>query len=249
MRLTRAVLLAGALVAASSTRASASPPPLSDYTWNNICVASSLTTCASIRVFFNTTTNLVTMKIWNLGTGASLNQILTQIGLTNNVNIVPTGSTVSSMTGYAAGSNTSLWALFNNQHPNGGGNITLDFLGATGANGGGGPSSSSNNGIVNSCSALASSDKYWVSQCGGGMAVSFDFGVSSTTGWDLAQSQVYFKAQNGPSGNSVECFTGSTGDTACNPTTAPEPATLLLLGTGLSLAALPAARRRRRRDL
>jgi len=246
MRLTRAVLLAGALVTASTTRAAASPPPVTDYTWNNICVASSLTTCASIRVFFNTTSNMVTMKIWNLGTGASLNQILTQIGLTNNVNIVPTGSAVSTMTGYAAGSHTSLWSLFNNQHPSGGGSITLDFLGATGTSGGGNPSSSSNNGIVNSCSTLASSNKYWVSQCGGGTAVSFDFGVTSTTGWDLAQSEVYFKAQNGPNGNSFECLTGSTGSTACGTTVTPEPVTLLLLATGLSLVALPVARRRRR---
>lgn len=253
MKKARAILVSGLLAGASATAASASPPPVTNFTWSNICVASSLTTCASIQVSFNSFLNTVTMNIWNLGTGASLNQILTQIGLTNSVNIVPTSSTVSGMTGFAAGSSTSPWSLFNDQHPSGGGAITLDFLGATGASGGGNPSSSSNNGIVNSCSSLASgptADKYWVSQCGGGTAVSFTFGVASTAGWDLAQSQVYFKAQNGPTnpagGTSWECLTGSTGGTSCSSTVTPEPATLLLITTGLGLVVVPVLRRRRR---
>ncbi len=232
------------LTGLGATGVSATNGPTSQ-TWNNVCVSSSLSTCASISVSYNSVTNLVTMSIWNLGTGLSLNQILTQIGLINNVNIVPVGSTVSGMTGYING--PSPWALFNNQQPNGGGQITLDFLSATGSNPAGNPVSTANNGIVNSCSSLAGTGKYWVSQCGGGTAVSFSFGVTSTTGWNLGQSQLYYKVQNGPNGNSFECLTGSTGPTACGATTTPEPVTLTLLATGLGGVALPALRRRRKR--
>lgn len=242
MRKLRALIIVSLLTGVAATGASATNP---SRTWSNFCVSSSLSTCASVQVSFNSVTNLVSMSIWNLGTGLSLNQILTQIGLINNVNIVPIGSTVSGMTGYING--PAPWALFNNQQPNGGGQITLDFLAATGSNKAGNPVSTSNNGIVSSCSSLASSGKYWVSQCGGGTAVSFNFSVASTTGWNLSQSQLYYKVQNGPNGNSFECLTGSTGSTACGATTTPEPVTLTLLATGLGGVALPALRRRRKR--
>lgn len=244
MKKAGAFVVVALLTGVAATGASATNTP-SNHTWNNVCVSSSLSTCASVQVSFNSLTNLVTMSIWNLGTGLSLNQILTQIGLLNNVNIVPIGSTVSGMTGYVNGPKP--WALFNNQQPNGGGQITLDFLAATATNKAGNPVSTSNNGIVNSCSSLASTGKYWVSQCGGGIGVSFSFSVASTTGWNLNQSQLYYKVQNGPNGNSFECLTGSTGSTACGATTTPEPVTLGLLATGLGGMALPALRRRRRR--
>ncbi len=244
MKKLRALLVLTLLTGAGATASSATNGPTSQ-TWSNVCVSSSLSTCASVQVSFNSLANVVSMSIWNLGTGLSLNQILTQIGLLNNVNIVPVGSTVSGMTGYING--PSPWALFNNQQPNGGGQITLDFLAATASNRAGNPVSTSNNGIVNSCSALAGSGKYWVSQCGGGTGVSFSFSVVSTSGWDLSQSQLYYKVQNGPNGNSFECLTGSSGGTACGTTTTPEPVTLTLLATGLGGVALPALRRRRRR--
>ncbi len=245
MKKSRAFVVAALLAGVAATGASATNGPTSQ-TWSNVCVSSSLSTCSSVQVSYNSLTNLVTMSIWNLGTGLSLNQILTQIGLLNNVNIVPLGSTVSGMTGYSNG--PAPWALFNNQQPNGGGQITLDFLAATGSNNAGNPVSTSNNGIVNSCSALAATGKYWVSQCGGTKGVSFSFSVASTTGWNLNQSQLYYKVQNGPNGNSFECLTGSTGATACGTTTPPEPMTLGLLATGLGGVALPAMRRRRRRQ-
>ncbi len=244
MRRMHRIVLAAALVGASATGASAANGP-TDYTWNDVCVASSLSTCASVEVGYVASTGVVTMKIWNLGTGASLNQILTQLGLMNNVNVVPLGSSVTGMTGFING--PAPWSLYNNQQPSGGGRITLDFLAASGSNRNR-QTSTSNNGIVNSCSTLASSGKYWVSQCGGGTAVSFSFSASGLAGWDLTLSRLYYKVQNGPNGNSFECLTGSTGSTACGGTTTPEPVTLALLATGLSGVALPTLRRRRRRS-
>ncbi len=244
MKYTRILVLAGMVAGASSTGVSATNGP-TNFTWATRCIPGSLTTCAAVQVSYSG--NTVSMSIWNMSWGASNNFILTQLGLVNNVNVVPAVSQVSGQTGFINGPHP--WALFNNITPK---HLTIDFL--TSANSSGGqPVNNAYNGIVNTCNSAYTSGNYWVNSLGSacgvtppvpGQAVSFNFSTTGLTGWNLTKSSLYWTIQD-PGGTNYTCYSGAL-KAECDPAT-PEPVTLALMGTGLLGLALPAVRRRRRR--
>ncbi len=215
-------------------------------------------TCASVNV--NVTGTTVAMMVRNLsGLFASEGAgswVFTSIGL-DNLSAAVNATSAISMSGPTRGSDTpAAWQVFNNTQFGGGINVDLG-----GENGNG-----VNNGIASSCAAAGSlpggANELWMTpnaDCSGGYSVTnaglnggwalFNFNVNQTFDPNDPGTILFVKAQNGPQGLSTECITsnGSNDNANCMdvpPTTAPEPISMALLGTGL--AGVAAVRRRRK---
>lgn len=215
-------------------------------TWN-VCGGNAFNTCASVQVTV-TDAGHVTMRVWNLsgnGNGSYANTVFTGIGFEN----VGTASAVASsltMTGPARGSDTpSTWQVTNDKQIGGG--VNLDMV--TTANSSGSVDNSIASGCADPSLLPGGSNQLWMNPCStpgasdaGWVIIQFDI----TGTWNLGQSYMLVKGQNGPNGASTECITGGTG---ANCGVVPEPITLALLGTGLFGIGGVALRRRKGNDI
>jgi hypothetical protein len=235
----RAVLAAAALtVAASAAEAQT-------RTWN-VCGGNAFNTCASVEL--TVTGQNVTVKVWNLSgfNGTYASTVFTGVGFENiGSNVSVLSSPAPTMSGPVRGTDTpATWALKNDKQLGGG--VNLDIAGSSG---------NVNNGIASACGVAGlpnGTNEFWMNPCSQPTAtgwVTITFSISGT--WDVANTYLLVKGQNGPGGASTQCITGGANENCYDipNTPVPEPITIALMGSGLAgMGGLGWLRRRREQN-
>ena len=199
----------------------------------------------------------VTVNVWNLSgfNGTAASTVFTAIGFEGIGNVAYTGSPAPTMTGpVRAGNSPARWGFANNKQVGGG--IKLDVVAVSG-----GSNTSVDNGIASGCASPGSlpggTNDLWMNPCtdptllsgtppGGAGWVTISFSITGT--WDIDNTYLLVKGQNGPNGQSTECITGGV-QANCFQTVVPEPVTMVLLGSGLAgMGGFGFLRRRRKGD-
>ena len=247
-------LLLGALTLAATPAVSHAG---GSRTWN-VCGGTSFQTCASVEVTVTPNANgtaTVTMQIRNLsGTnGTYAGTVFTNVGLDNvfptSINVITNPNAVGyqlKVTGpCVSGPNcdySQYWTLSNDKSIGGG--VRVDLLPGTENGSRYSIASACNNGLA------PGHHLYFLTGCapGSGGAVTLTFAVTGDFNPNLT-GDIFVKGQNGPDGLSTTCITGGSA-VNCYPTsTAPEPLTAALFGTGLlALGGLTRVTRRRRTE-
>ncbi len=227
----------------------AATPALAQSRAWNVCGGNAFNTCASVDVTVSGSN--VTLRVWNLSGffGSYANTVFTGIGFEN----VGTAAGVSgslTMSGPVRPGNTpSQWVIKNSKQIGGG--VNLDMVSTV-------PQGSSvNSSIASDCANPAQlpsgSNQLWQNPCAmpGGLSdpgwIVMNFQITGT--WDLTNTFLLVKGQNGPNGASTECITGGSSQNCADFGVVPEPITIALLGTGLAgVGGAGWLRRRRKHD-
>ena len=196
-----------------------------------VCGGNTFNTCASVDL--TVTGQTVTIRVWNLSGfhGSYANTVFTAIGFENVGNVAVVTPSVT-MTGPARfGDQPATWQLHDNTQVGGG--VKLDLVTTSNSN------THVDNGIASGCAdntfLPGGSNNLWMNPCSqpadpGYVTISFT--VSGT--WDVNDTYLLVKGQNGPGGISTECITGGASANCYDTTVTPEPITLVLLGSGLA---------------
>jgi hypothetical protein len=245
-----------ALVSLASV-ALAEPAKAFDLSGFNFCggvyTGYPLAFCASVSVTVvstDATHHRVSINVANLSglNGSYVGSVFTAIGLDNLDNdlanpanvVVSQGANVLCTNYNNSKQASDCWYVgLDKQGQNGSGKI--DILPNT--------TNGSHMGIVSglddpNCAAGKAGNPPRIYTCGANSPVSISFDIVGE--WDPSNAELFVRAQVGPNEESTSCHT-ATGSNICEPTIVPEPATLLLMGSGF-LGLVPAVRRRRKQS-
>lgn len=245
MKIARTTLAALAAVALSATAANAQTK-----SWN-VCGGNAFNTCASVHLSISGQN--VTLNVWNLSGfyGSYASTVFTGIGFEGIGNVTALTTPTPTMTGPVRPGDTPGRWYFTNDEEIGGG-INLDVVGQSGKSGQG----NVHNSIASGCSdndLLPGGAELWMNPCsmptnpvGGAGWVTMTFSFSGT--WDLDNTYLLVKGQNGPDGASTQCITGGNDANCFN--VVPEPVTMVLLGSGLAgMGGVNFFRRRKKEEI
>lgn len=216
------------------------------------CVMGSFQVCASVRLASSAVKHFdqasgkwsyaLTMDVWNLNGTLGVQHTMTAIGMYHAGTTYDWSARINSYNvDYNGTDITSFWTNKGAQSINNLAGVKLELKEGT----------QGNAGIIGCKDPGGSLDK-WKTCVPDGTASSFDgqpyvrFTFNLSEQFVLNNVELRWHSQQLPDGSSTKCDTGGAGDyPVCEPpTVVPEPATLVLLGTGM-VGVFGAARRRR----
>jgi len=228
------------LLSFAAVLAMAGPAAAQSRSWQ-VCGGNAFNTCAAVNL--TVVGQSVTLQVWNLS-GMSPSDyagtVFTAIGFENIGTAAAVAGSLAMSGPVRPGDAPSPWQIQSNTQVGGG--VTLDLVGLTGTG--------VDNGIASACAAPGQlpggSNDFWMNPCGpaGNTGwITLNFSITGT--WNLDDTFLLVKGQNGPNGQSTECITDGPN---ANCYVTPEPITIVLLGSGLAGVGGVGFMRRRRGD-
>jgi len=238
-------LLRRAVLATVCTFALATPAQAQTETFNfdNYCIMGSWQVCASVRL--TSVDNTLTMQVWNLEGTLGESHTMTSIGLYHAGSFYDWQAQVSSWNARHYLTSTTFTNITNRWSAQGANDIeTLAGINLELSEG-----TSGNRGIAG-CTALPGGTKWQTcNSFDDAPFVQFSFTFSNNQHFSVDNVELRWHSQQtgADQQGSLKCDTGGAGDypDCVPPTVVPEPATMILTGTGLF--GVIAARRRRKK--